>query len=73
MIISGINNGRNIADDITYSGTIGVAVEGILHGIPSIAVSQLVDGAEVVNWQMAEKYLPGLLQKFAAGLSALIR
>lgn len=67
LIISGINNGRNIADDITYSGTIGVAVEGILHGIPSIAVSQLVDGAEVVNWQMAEKYLPGLLQKICRG------
>lgn len=67
LIISGINNGRNIADDITYSGTVGVAVEGILHGIPSIAVSQLVDGAEVVNWQMAEKYLPGLLQKICRG------
>jgi len=67
LIISGINNGRNIADDITYSGTIGVAAEGILHGIPSIAVSQLVDGATDVNWEMAEKFLPDLLQKIAKG------
>ncbi len=67
IVISGINNGRNIADDITYSGTIGVAVEGILHGIPSIAVSQLVDGATDVNWEIAEKYLPDLLQKICRG------
>lgn len=67
IVISGINNGRNIADDITYSGTIGVAIEGILHGIPSIAVSQLVDGATDVNWEIAEKYLPELLQKICRG------
>ncbi len=67
LIISGINNGRNIADDITYSGTVGAAVEGILYGIPSIAVSQQVDGAKIVNWQMAEKYLPGLLAKIRTG------
>ena len=67
IVISGINNGRNIADDITYSGTIGVAVEGLLYGIPSIAVSQLVDGATNVNWEIAEKYLPELLQKICRG------
>lgn len=67
IVISGINNGRNIADDITYSGTIGVAIEGILHGIPSIAVSQLVDGATNVNWEIAKKYLPELLHKICRG------
>jgi len=40
LIISGINNGENLADDITYSGTISAAMEGALAGIPSVALSQ---------------------------------
>lgn len=67
LIVSGINNGRNIADDITYSGTIGVAMEGVLRGIFSIAVSQLVDEAKIVNWNLAEIYLPELIQKICKG------
>lgn len=39
MIISGINNGGNLGDDVTYSGTVAAAMEGTLLGIPSIAVS----------------------------------
>ncbi|WP_336981704.1 5'/3'-nucleotidase SurE [Altererythrobacter fulvus] len=40
LIISGINNGENLADDVTYSGTISAAMEGALAGIPAIALSQ---------------------------------
>jgi len=43
LIVSGINNGGNMGDDITYSGTVAAAIEGTLLGIPSIAVS-LVKG-----------------------------
>ncbi len=39
LIVSGINNGGNLGDDITYSGTVSAAIEGTLLGIPSIAVS----------------------------------
>jgi len=39
LIASGINLGPNLGDDITYSGTIGAAMEGTLLNIPSIAVS----------------------------------
>jgi 5'-nucleotidase len=39
MIISGINHGANMGDDITYSGTVAAAIEGSIMGIPSIAVS----------------------------------
>jgi len=39
LVISGINNGNNLGDDITYSGTVAAAMEGIVSGIPSIAVS----------------------------------
>lgn len=40
VIISGINNGENLADDVTYSGTISAAMEGALAGIHAIALSQ---------------------------------
>jgi 5'-nucleotidase len=40
LIVSGINHGSNLGDDITYSGTVAAAFEGIVLGIPAIAVSQ---------------------------------
>ncbi len=39
IVVSGINHGGNMAEDITYSGTVSAAIEGTLLGIPSIAVS----------------------------------
>jgi 5'-nucleotidase len=40
LIISGINHGSNLGDDITYSGTVAAALEGVVLGIPAMAVSQ---------------------------------
>lgn len=40
LIVSGINKGYNLGDDVTYSGTVSGALEGALLGVPSIAVSQ---------------------------------
>ncbi|GAC1319782.1 MAG: 5'/3'-nucleotidase SurE [Thermoleophilaceae bacterium] len=40
MIVSGINHGANLGDDITYSGTVAAALEGVVLGIPALAVSQ---------------------------------
>jgi len=40
LILSGVNRGQNMADDVTYSGTVAGAMEGTLLGIPSIALSQ---------------------------------
>jgi 5'/3'-nucleotidase len=40
LIVSGINHGSNLGDDITYSGTVAAALEGIVLGIPAIAISQ---------------------------------
>ncbi len=39
LVVSGINRGANLADDINYSGTVGAAVEAVVVGIPAIAVS----------------------------------
>jgi 5'-nucleotidase len=40
LIVSGINHGSNLGDDITYSGTVAAALEGVMLGVPGIAVSQ---------------------------------
>jgi 5'-nucleotidase len=45
LIVSGINHGSNLGDDITYSGTVAAALEGIVLGIPAIAVSQQAERA----------------------------
>jgi 5'-nucleotidase len=40
LVVAGINHGANLGDDITYSGTVAAALEGVVLGVPSIAVSQ---------------------------------
>src|SRR3990172_6107542 len=45
LVVSGVNHGSNLGDDVTYSGTVSAAMEGTLLGVPSIAVS-LVSGGE---------------------------
>lgn len=43
VVVSGINHGENLGDDITYSGTVAAAFEGIVIGVPGIAVSLSID------------------------------
>ncbi len=45
LVVSGINHGANLGDDITYSGTVAAALEGVVLGLPAIAVSQQSRGA----------------------------
>jgi 5'-nucleotidase len=45
LVISGINAGENLADDVTYSGTISAAMEAALAGIPAVAMSQAMRDA----------------------------
>ena len=47
LIVSGINHGTNLGDDITYSGTVAAALEGVVLGIPAIAISQQAIGGEM--------------------------
>jgi 5'-nucleotidase len=66
LILSGVNSGTNVADDVTYSGTIAGAMEGTLLGIPSIALSQGYNyetGERVVPWETAEAYAPDIIRK----------
>jgi len=65
LVLSGVNRGQNIADDVTYSGTIAAAMEGTLLGIPSIALSQAYgyDTRDKPHWSNAETHAPDLIDK----------
>ncbi|TYC87301.1 5'/3'-nucleotidase SurE [Novosphingobium sp. BW1] len=59
LILSGVNRGANLGDDITYSGTVSAAMEGALAGIPAIALSQLIarnDSGHDVSFSAAEEW-----------------
>ena len=43
LVVSGINHGLNLGDDVTYSGTVSATFEGVLLGVPSIAFSQQLE------------------------------
>lgn len=71
LILSGVNRGANIGEDITYSGTVAAAMEGTLIGIPSIAMSQCCEDAAPVRWEVAERHAPTIIRRvLAAGWPA---
>ncbi len=56
LVVSGINRGANLADDINYSGTVGAAVEAVVVGIPAIAVSlctSWTENEDILYWETA--------------------
>ncbi|MEO9337050.1 5'/3'-nucleotidase SurE [Mesorhizobium sp. SB112] len=64
LILSGVNAGSNVADDVTYSGTVAGAMEGTLLGIRSIALSQAYNTSpdgRLVNWGTVEALAPAIL------------
>lgn len=66
LVLSGVNRGQNIAEDVTMSGTVAGAIEGMALGIPSIALSQsmLAFHDEVkAYWETAEAYGPGIVKR----------
>jgi 5'-nucleotidase len=65
LVLSGVNRGQNVAEDVTYSGTIAAAMEGTLLGIPSIAVSQAygAQGRDNIQWDCARHHAPGIIRK----------
>ncbi|MGB0749658.1 MAG: 5'/3'-nucleotidase SurE [Magnetospiraceae bacterium] len=63
LVISGINRGGNLGEDVTYSGTVAAAMEGTLLGFPSIALSQHFDRRDGVHWGTAETHTIPVLEK----------
>jgi 5'-nucleotidase len=72
LVLSGVNRGHNVAEDITYSGTVAGAMEGAILGVPSFALSQSYASGdrESVPWSTAVTHAPALIRRIqAAGVS----
>jgi len=65
LVLSGVNRGSNLADDVTYSGTIAGAMEGCALGIPSIAMSQsyFSETEGDTPWACADAHAPALIRR----------
>jgi 5'-nucleotidase len=65
LVISGVNRGRNCAEDVTYSGTVAGAMEGTVLGIPSFALSQAFAAASKHKpyWDTAIKFAPDIIKR----------
>ncbi len=73
LVLSGVNRGHNVAEDVTYSGTVAGAMEGTILGIPSIALSQSYPpgGHNEVPFDCARTHAPDLIRKvLKAGIPA---
>lgn len=67
LIVSGINHGSNLGDDITYSGTVAAALEAIVLGLPGIAVSQQSNACEL-DFRAGSAFDFGFAASFTARL-----
>jgi 5'-nucleotidase len=62
VILSGINHGENLSEDMTYSGTTGAAMEGAILGVRSIALSQVRITGRVPRFDVARSFGPSILR-----------
>ncbi|MBC7906931.1 MAG: 5'/3'-nucleotidase SurE [Rhodospirillaceae bacterium] len=62
LVLSGVNRGANLGEDVTYSGTVAAAMEATILGIPAIAFSQYYT-SDAVKWSTAEHWAPEIIRK----------
>jgi len=71
LIVSGINKGSNMGEDITYSGTASAAMEAVLQGVPAIAISQVYDKSPSSltkdSYKLAQKVIYDIVKKIFDG------
>lgn len=71
IVISGINKGANMGEDITYSGTASGAMEAVLQGVPAIAISQVCkehcQNIDTLGYALAKKSIHTLVKKIFDG------
>ena len=63
LMLSGINHGANLGEDITYSGTVAAAMEATLFKVPSIAFSQVCEDRRNIRWPTAERFAPEVIER----------
>ena len=66
LVMSGVNQGGNLGEDVTYSGTVAAAMEGALLGYRAIAFSMVREGDHEYHWQTAIEHGPGLVRKLVS-------
>ena len=66
LVLSGINRGSNLGDDVSYSGTVAAAMEGALLGVRSIALSQMVLENTAVSFEVPERFGADLIRRLVA-------
>ncbi len=66
IVLSGINDGGNLGEDVTYSGTVAATMEAALLGFRAIAFSQQRQRDGTVRWKVAERFLPDIVRKVVA-------
>lgn len=66
LVLSGINAGTNIAEDITYSGTCAAAMEATLFGVAAIALSQEYRDRNAISWACSEAFAADAIRRIAA-------
>ncbi|MDX1485350.1 MAG: 5'/3'-nucleotidase SurE [Alphaproteobacteria bacterium] len=65
LVLSGVNQGGNLAEDVSYSGTVAAASQATVMGIRGIALSQITRPQHPVKWSTAEHFAPDLLRRLA--------
>lgn len=63
LVLSGVNRGANLAEDVTMSGTVAGAIEGMAMGVPSIALSQMGFYEPGTSFEAAETFGPGIIKR----------
>lgn len=61
IVVSGLNHGANMGEDVTYSGTVAAALEGAIMGLPAVAASMTVHDAEGRSFKSAAKFIRRLV------------
>lgn len=63
LVLSGINHGANLGEDVTYSGTVAAAMEATLFKVPAIALSQVCEDRRNIRWPTAERFAPEVIAR----------
>lgn len=63
LVLSGVNRGLNIAEDVTYSGTVAAAMEAALLGFPAIALSKEAEYGKRTRWNVAKRFAPEVIRQ----------
>lgn len=63
VVLSGVNRGGNLGEDVTYSGTVAAAMEATLLDVPAIALSQCFREGHPVKWGAAERHAPMVVRR----------